>query len=499
MVTVPTLERKYYDNQTKVNTMGAYASELYNAFGGAVNTYKQIKTDQEKVKMDSFSTSAELELKALTNQWRLDNQSDPNNKQALNDLSMKYDDIFNKYSSQIDPIAKAQWDGVVRKMKGQLDISNQDWAFKQNQVNAENYIKQSMSNYYSIFNAQGYDNDLEGFLTRLGEGYNQLLDNGARTLGTEVAANTLNDFETNGVKSFINGVASRDPAQALELMKDERVIKMLGASAAGEQNKMLKAQLQHFKLNEQLQDMNLEISVSNELSKAADPMTKLSILEKNKGILRDKAYKRFESGIYASMGITQEKRDIAEKEIKQRIKYISSDAFSSNTEKVQELFSIKNDLDERYGTGLFPDQIYSELQSSISENVNKFAANSVKKEEFKGVGFWGFTYTQEDIDKEFEDLGKYKGMAQVDVVKFLGSEEYKNSKNQKQDLKDYVNKTKTFYTNELIQTSLGQQYKIYDGNIPDSIRAGDVVIREGKMYQFIGGNIKDAKNYKEIR
>ena len=99
MVSIPTAQRQhlYTQPQEKVNALGAAASALLPA----AKEYKQTLVNQQRVKIDTESTKARVEIDNLVNQWQLQNQARPDDPEARAQLKSDIQDILNRHGSQI--------------------------------------------------------------------------------------------------------------------------------------------------------------------------------------------------------------------------------------------------------------------------------------------------------------------------------------------------------------------------------------------------------------
>ena len=217
MVKIPTAERRFYNTQKKLNTLGAYASELLPA---AQNVQEMIK-DQQKIKIDTLGVEARMRMSEATNEWRLANQSNPNDPAALKELQSQYDSILGEYRGQIDPMYRGQWDIAGNKLKGAFDFQNQEWGFKQRQENAKNDIARSVDNFYKLAYSYGQSGRMDEAMADFQVSYDKLLDYGAKNLGTEDAAMLLKDYKSNFYASYLDGLVENNPSQALKMLNSK--------------------------------------------------------------------------------------------------------------------------------------------------------------------------------------------------------------------------------------------------------------------------------------
>lgn len=233
MVHIPTTERKYYDTQKKLSTLSAYAGALLPA---AQNMQQMVK-EQQDIKMDSLGVEARIKMNDATNEWRLANQSNPNNPEALKDLQSQYDSILSEYRGQIDPMYRSQWDIRGNKLKGAFDLENQTWGFKQRQENAKNDIAKSVDNFYKLAFSYGQSGDINKALADFQVSYDKLLDYGAKNLGTEDAAMLLKDYQANFYTSYLDGLVENNPSQALKMLNSKEFYGVLSQRDASRYKK----------------------------------------------------------------------------------------------------------------------------------------------------------------------------------------------------------------------------------------------------------------------
>ena len=214
---ISTTDRKYYDTEKKINTLGAYASELLPA---AKDLQAEIK-EQQSIKMDKLGIEARMRMNDATNEWRLANQSNPNDQNALQDLQNQYDSILSDYRNEIDPLYRSQWDITGNKLKGAFDLENQAWGFKQRQENAKNDMADSMESYLKLAYSYGQSGSLDKALVDFQQSYDKLLDYGAKNLGTEDAAVALKNYQKDFYISYLDGFVEKNPSQALKMLNSK--------------------------------------------------------------------------------------------------------------------------------------------------------------------------------------------------------------------------------------------------------------------------------------
>lgn len=311
MVSIPTTERKYYNFTPKANTFYLAADTAYNIAKGAVQVaekYQDYKQEQERTKMDSFTTQARLDMNKATNDWRIANESNPDDPEALKELNAQYDDIMNSYREQLSPYSRKAWDTqVTTKLKGAYSLENQAWAFKQVQTNAANHIKNEVKNYNDLafsYGSSGSEDSLGAALADFASMTDKLTTFGAKNLGVETAAQMLNGAEIDYVKSYINGVASVDTAKALQELEDPRVRVALGSNYDTAM-KVIRAAQRQEKYDNDTRVYAFQNKLQDEID-AMSPTEAMKHLNQNMSEVTESFYKSQVKAIEKRAGLTAE-------------------------------------------------------------------------------------------------------------------------------------------------------------------------------------------------
>lgn len=365
MVTIPTTDRKYYNNQEKVNTFGAYADAINKAFTGAVSVYKEIKENQEAVKIDSFQTEAQLRLNDVENKWRKKYINDPTNQEGLKELSEQRQSILNEYGNQIDPIAKQKWNTVSRNLNAKYELSNQDWAIKQNQDNSVARMKLNMQNNYKLASNLASEGKYEEAMAQLDDGYNQTLNAGARLLGANQAALMLNDYKEKGVESIIYGIASTDPHKAMDLLKnDDKIKSLLGSEAISVSKKIVNSMMTQMDYDNKLANFNSQLECTEAIDNEPSVGKKISILQGYEGSVSDKFYKAKMKALMANAGITSETQSDTFAELFER----SVEQYEDDFQAIKGRTDLINDIEQAHAEGKLR---LSDKQSLLKKVIQK--------------------------------------------------------------------------------------------------------------------------------
>lgn len=182
-----------------------------------------IITRSQEAKIAENMSKAQLEINALDNKFRIDNQADPLNPEALKAHKENRQAILAKYGDEISPLFGRQWQERTRGLSYNSDLANQNWGFQQARVNTVESINTSIKNNLSLAAqngqayAEGRANDLN-LLLDFQPGRDELAKFAAGNLGEMDANKLLNDYGSDYVKSFVSGVAQTSASKALKLM-----------------------------------------------------------------------------------------------------------------------------------------------------------------------------------------------------------------------------------------------------------------------------------------
>ncbi|MEE9356566.1 MAG: hypothetical protein V3U75_13330 [Methylococcaceae bacterium] len=189
-----------------------------------------------EAKLAADSSQAQLDLNELDNQYRINNQSDPFNKEAQKQYRERRKEMFNGYISNMNPFYRDEWLATSKNLADKSDLNNQTWGFKQTQNNTVNSINTSIKNNLEAAGASGRkygsgaENDLNSMLNFL-PGRQQLSTFAQKNLGDETANQMLETYDEDYMKSFVSGVAENNPVKALALLENDRVKEAVGDSA----------------------------------------------------------------------------------------------------------------------------------------------------------------------------------------------------------------------------------------------------------------------------
>lgn len=217
MVHIPTTERRFHNVGSKVNSLGVTSQAMLPV----AKQYKQTLLEQQKVKIDTLSTKARIDIDNKVNQWRLDNQAKPDDPEAKAQLQTDIQEILSGYGSQIDPIAKMGWDTAANKLSSGYEIAQNQWTLNQRAENAKLDVAENINANLSLaYNSGLAGNELAGFID-LDNSYLQIRDYAAKNMGEIEADKLLTDYKSEFTESYVSGLAVTNPDAALDFLANE--------------------------------------------------------------------------------------------------------------------------------------------------------------------------------------------------------------------------------------------------------------------------------------
>ena len=385
MVSIPTTQREFFNTQPKVNTLGAVASALEPA----AKTYKRQLVEQQRVKIDTESTKARVEIDNLVNQWQLQNQLRPDDPEARAQLKSDIQDILNRYGSQIDPVAKMDWDRTAGKLSSAYELGMNTWARNQRAENVKLDVAENINANLTLARNSGRSGNLDAGLSDYINSYHQLYNYASRNMGETEARKLLLDYEEEFMGSFITGLSETDPQAAMEALKRPEIAASF--KNQGAQDVMMKIvnkqiALRNFqnKTNEFLTEQKLATELDNLPTDKA-----LQVLEENEGSVSSRFFKAKQKALLSNKGISAETRAETAAEIMLDIADLPTDP-SEIEEYYKKSSNILTRIENEYAAGDLTTADKKRLTNTI---YKKQGANL---EALKGTGsgwrFWDFSY-----------------------------------------------------------------------------------------------------------
>ena len=212
-----------------------YTPSPVNQIGDAVRgiaqatsaSLKEIQRINQEAKITSNASTAQIGLNKLQNDFQNDNQSDP----FANEDKFKKErnKLFKTLQRDITPSYQGQWNQSVQSLEARSDLTMQNWQFKQSKVNTVDSINTTMQNNFtqSFIDGKSFGtgdgSNVETMLNFEAQ-KNDLLLFGNKNIGEERTNETMKNYNSDSLTSFISGVIETNPISALSLLEDKKTM-----------------------------------------------------------------------------------------------------------------------------------------------------------------------------------------------------------------------------------------------------------------------------------
>lgn len=384
MVHIPTTQRQFFNTGRKANTFGMAAQALLPA----AQQYKQTLLEQQKVKIDTLSTKARIDIDNKVNQWRLDNQSRPDDPEAKMQLQSDIQEILSDYGKEIDPIAQMDWDMTANKLASGYEIAQNQWVLTQRAENAKLDVAENINANLNLARSSGKKGNLDAGLADYVNSYKQLYSYASQNMGETEARKLLRDYEEDFMGSFINGLAETDPKKALEaLQRPEIAASFKNDGAHDMMLKIVNKQIKFQDFQRRVAEFETEAALSEKLDNlnAADG---LKILEENEGKVSSKYYKAKRKALMSDLGITAETQADEAAEIILDIAGLDKEDVTAYYQGTQNILA---KIEDKYARGMLSTADRKRLINQVVKGQGKNI--EVLKENNDGAFlWWGFSY-----------------------------------------------------------------------------------------------------------
>jgi len=135
----PLMQREVTEVAAPINA----EEEMYQDLQSTMSAYEGLQRKKELANINNFMADANLQMMNVTNKWRVDNQADPTNQDALGKLSGDYDKILSLYGQKVGMFGRGDWQQVSNKLKQQYKLDTMLWGQKQTNLNIVSNVNDS--------------------------------------------------------------------------------------------------------------------------------------------------------------------------------------------------------------------------------------------------------------------------------------------------------------------------------------------------------------------
>ena len=431
-------ERQTYTRQFTQTAMPQETGEtqaIINTAQATAAVLIQQKEKQDQLKINNFSSQADLTMLQKTNEFRAKHAEDPMNPEAKQKLDQEYDKIFTAYDKDLGIGSQGKWRQTKDVMKAQYAESNAKWVMAQNVKNAETNLSKGKDLSLTMMYEKGKEGDMDGAFNLIKLKGEQLRNDVDGIMPTTEINAMMENFESDGAKRFLMGMIERDPDTAYEMLKDERITKAIDSDEAVEVlDKMISRQQKDIKIKQQ---QNQFVAQGSFAKDTEDMSTGQKLVALESGDY-DKAWaKSMKSRILSSKGLTPEKRQDVLAKFIQRQSYLTHGITDSGNltgqTYLREASKLQTDLNNAVARG----EIDQKEADKAEVTLMKSSGKAVGKIDMKQT--W-FAYKQndayDDIKKKLK--GESQFMATIDL--FNGTDEKTSEDELKKKTTEIINK-----------------------------------------------------------
>ena len=199
------------------------------AISQVTNTFVNIAEKHEDMKLASLASQADNEMMVATESLQKKYALEPTSEKARKDTDDTYNKIFSKYDEQVGFMSKGQWAQKKELLKSVYAKQNIQWAGKQTETNAENYLNDTIKNTVDKSYALGASGNAQQAVESFAAQEAEIRKGLTGLLPEDKIQESLENFARDNVQSYIMGVSARDPEQAMQELKGKTAQKYLSA------------------------------------------------------------------------------------------------------------------------------------------------------------------------------------------------------------------------------------------------------------------------------
>lgn len=206
------------------------------------DTYMALEKKKDQANMMDFMSKAKVQMMETTNQWRIDNEADPTNRESLGKLNKAYDQILGQYTDKVGMLSRGDWAKAMNNVKSQYQMDNLQWTQKQTVKNVERRVNDSMQSSLTMFADLGSKGDLDNFYKEYEANKADIEIFSDGIMGDETRAELMKTYESDAMFSYLAGMARTDPDTALAYLDDQLVVSSINSPKKVESmRKMIKS------------------------------------------------------------------------------------------------------------------------------------------------------------------------------------------------------------------------------------------------------------------
>lgn len=195
---------------------------------GIADIAAKVADASEQSKVLANTAQAHVAFKTADMQFRQQYADDPTNPEGIKALAESRKNITDSLGENISPFYQREWQKQTTDLATQSQVSNEAWAFKQQQRNTINNFQVTAKTYTDTANrdgqAYGAGGDLDpAAIMNYATAQQGLVSTASNVLGADKAQELAKNFKSDYIKSFVSGVAENSPAKAAQMLADPTI------------------------------------------------------------------------------------------------------------------------------------------------------------------------------------------------------------------------------------------------------------------------------------
>ena len=208
----------------------AYNLEALSSIAGtASDIMKGMQEKKDIARINDYMADSQIQMLEATNKWRVENEANPTDEKALNKLDFEYGKILGQYNNQISGMSRDKWFAASNKLKNQFKLQNATWGIRQEVVNAESNINNSIQKNLTLAQGLGNAGNIDEGLATYKISKRALEAFADGIFSQQRTKEILDDYESDYMEALVGGMLETNPDAALELLNREDVKKSLGS------------------------------------------------------------------------------------------------------------------------------------------------------------------------------------------------------------------------------------------------------------------------------
>lgn len=205
-----------------------HKADMWQAGANLAEGLLGLKRKADIAKTNDFIADANIQAMKVTNDWRIANEADPFNKEAVQSLNESYGKIFSLYDDKVGFLSRAQWQQNVAKITKQWQAENVEWGTKRSFKNYEIQVNSTIKKENGIAYELGRTGDWNKANTTFSDAAERLRQSSSGVIGDVDQEKLIKDFRADYMKSFVMGKAYEDPDGAIKMLEDEKAAEIIG-------------------------------------------------------------------------------------------------------------------------------------------------------------------------------------------------------------------------------------------------------------------------------